>query len=191
MATSPTVHLADLTALEGFDADGALHETLAATKATTNDVSILNFALTLEYLETAFYEEAVRKGALEGETLKYAKIARNHERGHVTLLEDALGSAAIKKPKFDFKGTTEDARTFRATAIVLEDTGVQAYAGQAGLLDDAAILTTAVRIHSIEARHAAWIRHIVGKEPAPRAFDTPLTKAQVLAAVGKTGFIVG
>jgi rubrerythrin len=191
MATSPTVHLADLTALEGYDADGALRETLAATKATTNDVSILNFALTLEYLETAFYEEAVRKGALEGETLKYAKIARNHERGHVTLLEDALGSAAIRKPKFDFKGTTENARTFRATAIVLEDTGVQAYAGQAGLLDDAAILTTAVRIHSIEARHAAWIRHIVGKEPAPRAFDTPLTKAQVLAAVKKTGFIVG
>ena len=191
MATSPTVHLADLTALEGYDADGALRETLAATKATTNDVSILNFALTLEYLETAFYEEAVLKGALEGETLKYAKIARNHERGHVTLLEDALGSAAIRKPKFDFKGTTENAGTFRATAIVLEDTGVQAYAGQAGLLDDAAILTTAVRIHSIEARHAAWIRHIVGKEPAPRAFDTPLTKAQVLAAVKKTGFIVG
>jgi rubrerythrin len=191
MATSPTVHLADLTALEGYDADGALRETLAATKATTNDVSILNFALTLEYLETAFYEEAVRKGALKGETLKYAKIARNHERGHVTLLEDALGSAAIRKPKVDFKRTTENARTFRATAIVLEDTGVQAYAGQAGLLDDAAILTTAVRIHSIEARHAAWIRHIVGKEPAPRAFDTPLTTAQVLAAVKKTGFIVG
>ena len=48
-----------------------------------------------------------------------------------------------------------------------------------------------MRIHSIEARHAAWMRHIVGKVPAPRAFDEPLTKAQVLAAVGKTGFIVG
>jgi len=183
--------LADLEALADFDADGALRETLAATKASANDVSILNFALTLEYLETAFYEEAVRVGALEGETLKFAKIVRNHERGHVTLLEGALGSAAVKKPRFDFQGTTENARTFRATAIVLEDTGVAAYAGQAGLLDDPEILTTAVRIHSIEARHASWIRHIVGKVPAPKAFDEPLTRAQVLAAVGKTGFIVG
>jgi rubrerythrin len=191
MATIDTARLDDLAALTAFDADGALRETMASTKATSNDVSILNFALTLEYLETAFYEEAVRKGALDGETLKFAKIARNHERGHVNLLEGALGSAAVKRPRFDFKGTTENARTFRATAIVLEDTGVQAYAGQAGLLDDPAILTTAVRIHSIEAGHAAWVRHIVGKEPAPRAFDEPLTRAQVLAAVRKTGFIVG
>jgi rubrerythrin len=191
MASIQTAQLADLAALEDFDADAALREAVASTKATPNDVSILNFALTLEYLETAFYEEAVRKGALEGETLKFAKIVRNHERGHVTLLEGALGSAAVKRPRFDFKGTTEDARTFRATSIVLEDTGVQAYAGQAGRLDDPAILTTAVRIHSIEARHAAWIRHIVGKVPAPRAFDEPLTRAQVLAAVGQTGFIVG
>ena len=161
-----------------------------ARAATKRDVSILNFALTLEYLEAAFYTEAVKMGALDGETLRFAQVVGAHERAHVAFLRKALGSAAVKRPSFNFRGTTEDQATFQATAIVLEDTGVRAYAGQAGRLDSAALLTAAVQVHSVEARHASWMRHIVGQRPAPRAFDPPLTMAQVLAAVKQTRFIV-
>ena len=100
-----------------------------------------------------------------------------------------LGSKAVKKPTFNFQGTTEDRAKFTATAIVLEDTGVAAYKGQAGLIKDDAVLKAALSIHTVEARHASWIRHIAGKKPAPAAFDEPLTMAQVLAAVKKTNFI--
>jgi hypothetical protein len=99
-----------------------------------------------------------------------------------------IGSVA--KPTFDFRGTTESADAFAATARVLEDTGVAAYAGQAPKVKAKAILAAALAIHSVEARHAAWIRDITGAAPAPEAFDEPLTKGQVLAAVADTRFIV-
>jgi hypothetical protein len=156
-----------------------------------SDVSILNYALTLEYLEAAFYTEAVRKGALAGELGLFARVAGGHERAHVAALKRVLGRRAVKRPKFDFRGTTESRSKFRATAIVLEDTGVSAYAGQAPRVKADAVLEAALAIHTVEARHAAWIRDIAGEDPAPRAFDRPKSRRTVLRAVQRTGFIRG
>ena len=174
---------------------------LAAAQAPSaaQDTAILNFALTLEYLESEFYVDAVSKGALSGETLTFARTVRDHELAHVAALQDALGSAAVAKPTFNFMNTTSDASTFRATAVVLEDTGVSAYNGQGPNLRKAT-LVVAASIVSVEARHAAWIRRIVGKpdydntaanRPAPAVLDTALTRDEVLAAVNETGFITG
>lgn len=177
----------------GLIGGGAILGALAspASAATNNDVAIANFALTLEYLEAEFYTEAVRMGALRGETLRFAQVVGAHERAHVAALRKMLGAAAVRKPTFNFRGTTENAAKFEATAVVLEETGVAAYKGQAGLIDSTAILKAALAIHSVEARHASWIRRITGTSPAPAAFDKPKTKAQILAAVNSTRFITG
>ena len=179
---------------------GGLPHVALGQASASQDVAILNFALTLEYLESEFYVDAVNKGALSGETLTYAKTVRDHELAHVDALKQALGSAAVAKPTFDFKGTTSDADMFRATAVVLEDTGVSAYNGQGPNLTKKT-LAVAASIVSVEARHAAWARRIVGKPgyggaqsenlPAPAAVDTALTREQVLDAVTNTGFITG
>ncbi len=178
-------------AVGGVVGGGAALGALAAPAgaATAGDVAILNYALTLEYLEAAFYTEAGRMGALSGDLGTFARIVGAHERAHVAALKKALGSAAVKTPWFDFKGTTENEAAFRKTAQVLEDTGVMAYAGQAPLIDSNAVLGAALAIHTVEARHASWIRHLNGAPPAPTAFDTSKSMQQVLAAVTATGFI--
>ncbi len=157
------------------------------------DVAILNYALTLEYLESAFYQKAISDGALKGEYARFAKTVGAHEQAHVQALKKTLGAKAVKRPSFDFQGTTGAQATFAKTAIVLEDTGVQAYQGQAGNIKTPAVLKAAISIHPVEARHAAWIRSIVGSgndpSPAPAAFNPALDMASVLAAVKGTGFI--
>ena len=85
-----------------------------ARPSKKQDVAILNYALTLEYLESAFYVEAVRKGAISGDVLESAKIVRDHELAHVKALKSVLGKKAVKKPMFDFKNTTGDQKTFLA-----------------------------------------------------------------------------
>ena len=129
-------------------------------------------------------------GALSGELERFARVVGAHERAHVRALKQVLGSRAVARPRFNFRGTTEDAGDFAATAQVLEDTGVAAYAGQAPRIRANAILEAALAIHSVEARHAAWIRDINGDEPAPDAFDDAATMREVLAAVAGTRFIV-
>ena len=130
------------------------------------DVKILNYALTLEYLEAAFYAEANAKGKLNGIAATFAQVVGAHEAAHVAALEKALGSQAVKKPSFDFKGTTGSEKTF---------------------------LATAGSILAVEARHAAWVRDILGAGkdpvPAPEAFSTPKSMSQVLTAVKSTGFL--
>ena len=175
---------------------GAIPSVALAGAVPASDVAILNFALTLEYLESAFYMEAVAKGNFQGETATFARTVSEHELAHVKFLESALGKAAVKKPTFDFKGTTSDQTKFEETATVLEDTGVQAYLGQVGNIKAKAILKAAGSILPVEARHAAWIREIrlankQGTIPAPSAFQDAKTKAQILAAVKATGFITG
>jgi hypothetical protein len=162
---------------------------IAAAAVSSHDRDILNFALTLEYLEATFYAEAVRSGALSGRTLQFAKVVAAHEATHVQALKKVLGRAAVAKPRFNFHGTTSNQAKFQKTAIALEDTGVAAYKGQAPLIQATSILKAALSIHTVEARHAAWIRHIAGAAPAPSAFDKPLTKSQVLAVVEATHFL--
>ena len=165
---------------------------IASAGVAASDVAILNYALTLEYLESAFYAEALSNGKLsDKKVLAFAQVVAAHEKLHVGFLKGALGSAAVKTPKFDFKGTTSDQAKFMATAQVLEDTGVAAYLGQVGLIKSKKILGAAGSILPVEARHAGWIRNLNGVSGAPQAFEAPKSKAQVLAAVKATGFIVG
>lgn len=173
---------------------GTFAGTALAQDTPKSDVAILNYALTLEYLEAAFYKKALDGGALNGVDLRFAKVVEAHEQAHVAALKKTLGSKAVKKPTFDFKGTTDSAATFRSTAMTLEDTGVAAYQGQATSIKTKPVAEAAVSILPVEARHAAWIRSIIGKgsgtpSPAPDAFNPSMTMAEVLAAVGSTGFI--
>src|SRR3712207_9591972 len=91
----------------------------------------------------------------------YTTLFRS-EDAHVKTLRQVLGSAAIKKPRFDFGDTVTDSAKFAATAQVLEDTGVAAYAGQGPNILQKAVVKPALAIHSVEARHAAWIRFLNG-----------------------------
>ena len=178
-------------ALAGGLTAGALAGFADPAEATSaSDVDILNYALTLEYLEAAFYAEAEVKAGLSGKALRLAQVVGAHERAHVAALKKVLGRSAVASPRFDFGAATRSPAAFLKTANVLEDTGVAAYKGQVGNIKSAAVLKAALSIHTVEARHASWVRRRRGVVPAPVAFDKPLSKQQVLDAVGKTGFIV-
>lgn len=181
--------------LAGLAGGGAALAALALAEpgraASRSDVEILNYALVLEYLQSAFYTEAERRGALRTATAKQtARVLGAVERAHVSALRDALGSAAVARPFFDFGGTTEDEDAFIRTAVAFEDLGTAAYKGQAYRIDSPALLAAAISIHSVEARHAAWIRYLAGAPPASSAFDEPKSMAEVRALVASTGFIV-
>jgi Ferritin-like domain len=195
----------------GFVAGGVLlnglvspAEAAIATRhrSKRNDTRILNYALTLEYLEAAFYRQALVHGGAQGdEGVKFfATYVAQHEAAHVKTLKHVLGSAAVAKPTFDFGEAVTNLTKFKQTAQVLEDTGVAAYAGQGPNLLQRPLVQAALSIHSVEARHAAWIRFINGGGqpgaatehiPAPKAFDSPKTEKTVLKAVKATGFIAG
>jgi Ferritin-like domain len=160
------------------------------------DIGILNYALTLEYLEAAFYNGATAANLpLSAQAAAFLKVVTKDENAHVAFLKKALGSKAAKQPKFDFKGANTNAATFMATAQVLENTGVHAYSGQALNIKNPSYVKAAVSILTIEARHASVIGLLNDPSGAmitpDGAFDTPLTASKVLAAVKGTGFIVG
>ena len=169
----------------------------AAGGSKARDIEILNFALTLEYLEAEFYALAVKHSAEAGfgpKTLRFAQVVAQHEAIHVNALKSVLGSKAVAKPKFDFMMTTRKISTFLLTAKTLEDTGVAAYSGQAPRILQAAVLAPAASILAVEARHASWVRRLIGGSanevlPAPTAFEAPKSMEQILEAVGATGFI--
>ena len=184
-------------------------------------IDVLNFALTLEFLEAKYYENGLASGGLipAGDLPVFQQISK-HESAHVALLEGVLGANAVTEPAFDFTagGTFDplnDYATFQALSQGFEDTGVRAYKGQAAaLMSDNTILTTALRIHSVEARHASEVRRLRGQNgwitgnqtdvpelaavyageqaangsatspAAAEAFDEPLTMDQVLAIAG-------
>jgi rubrerythrin len=172
---------------------GPAEALISKKKSKKNDVKILNYALTLEFLEAAFYKQAVANAAYGDSAVlkRFAEVVAEHEATHVKFLKGALGSAAIKSPKFDFKDAVTDVKKFAATAEVLEDTGVSAYLGQVTNLFQPAVLRAAGTIATVEARHASWIRFINLETPAPAAFDKPKSEAATLKAVTGTGFIVG
>ncbi|HEY8638899.1 MAG TPA: ferritin-like domain-containing protein [Solirubrobacterales bacterium] len=147
------------------------------------DVAILNFALTLEYLEAAFYKKAQGLN-LSGDAKKYAKEIGNDEQQHVDALTAAIknaGATPVASPKFAFPIT--DQKSFLKLAQVLEDTGVGAYNGAGPAISDKATLAAAGSIVQIEGRHAAIIRLLNGVNPAPNAFDKSLQMPAVLKAV--------
>lgn len=169
---------------------GRPKDVAAAGGLAASDVGILNYALALEYLQASFYTEAERSGALKGKAARAATVVGATERAHVKAFQKLLGSRAVKRPLFDFQGTTEQQRPFLKTAVALEDLAVAAYKGQAPKLQSSAVLTAAVGIHSVEARHAAWMRELFGITPAVHAFDQPASRSQVLRLVQSTKFVV-
>lgn len=131
-------------------------------------VDVLNYALTLEYLEDEFYKAGNAAANLIPASDKaiFMQIGK-HESQHVAFLVKALGAKAIAKPTFDFQygGAFGDVftnyKTFVTVSSALEDTGVRAYKGQAGvLIADPQILEYALQVHSVEARHAAVARRL-------------------------------
>lgn len=150
------------------------------------DKRALNLALIVEYAEADFYAEAVKRGKLDGELRAFAEQVSGQENDHVAFIKSALGSSARGKPEFDFGDATGDPDAFADRAAELEDLAVSAYAGQAGNLSKP-ILKAAATLISVEARHAAWIRSIVGRPPASEPTDTPRDADQVMSDLKRLG----
>ena len=175
---------------------GMLPALAEAKPSKKQDIAILQYALTLEYLEAEFYELAVRDGGLSGPALDAARLLAADEASHVKALQTALKSLkgkAVAKPTFDFGGDNIGDK-FLPTAFVLENVGVSAYLGQAGRLKSKALLAAAGSILTIEARHAGAIAVLLNKNAfgsksengiAPDGpFDKPATIKQTLAKAG-------
>jgi rubrerythrin len=162
----------------------------ASAQLAARDRSILTYALSLEYLQDAFYTEAERLGALSGPVAAAARTLGQVERAHVRAFRELLGAGAPERPRFDFRGTTEDELAFLRTAVALEELCVGAYAGQAPRIRDREVLQAAMDIHSVEARHAAWLRHLLDVRPTLTSFDTPRGRRSVVGTISAKGFVV-
>jgi rubrerythrin len=167
---------------------GAIPSSAAAQ--SDGDVHILNYALTLELIQDSFYSEVERLGAITGPLGEQARIVAEHERAHVRAFQKVLGDKAVKRARFDFRGATENAERFRQTAVAFEDLAVAAYKGAAPLIQSKAYLVPALAIHTVEARHAAWIRRLAEITPSADAFDEPRSEASVLRVVERANFTV-
>jgi rubrerythrin len=172
--------LATTAALGASAATGFVGRAMA--QGGENDADVFRLALTLELLEAAFYEQALRRVDMSADNRRLAELVGAHEREHVTRLQqvlDRLGESYSSEAnlRFNFPLASEDA--FLALAVKLEDTGVSAYSGAAPQVRSAELLALAGSIVQTEARHAAALRAAAGESFAPRAFDRaiPLTRA--------------
>jgi len=151
------------------------------------DRSILNFALTLEYLEAAFYEQANKEVSdLSGQAKSISQVLEKDEKAHVDALTKTiqdLGGTPVKAPGVDFGNSFANQKSYLKLAQTFEETGVSAYNGAGPSIKSKEVLAAAGSIVQIEARHAAAIRTLRGQTAAPTAFDKALDKQQVLTAV--------
>jgi Ferritin-like domain len=162
----------------------------ASVAKTARDISILRFDLVLEYLQAGLYAEAERLGALTPETLAWARVVGAHERAHAQAIKNLLGPKAIKSPTFDYRGVTERESAFIKTAVAFEELTAALLKWQAVRLDSREIIAAAVSLHSVETRHAAWIRHVLGLRPTIKAFDKPAAQSEMVRLIRSTQFIV-
>jgi hypothetical protein len=159
----------------------------AATTAAANtgDLAILNYALTLEYLETGFYEKVIASGLFSGSAAALIKSFGGQEKTHVEALKGAvekMGGTPAANPNGKFPVTS--ASQVAQLAYTVENLGAAAYLGQAGNIQSPEVLATALAIHSVEARHAASLGTLVKKPITPDgAFAKPADMSTVLAAV--------
>jgi len=155
------------------------------------DVGILNYALTLEYLETAFYADVVKSGLFKGADLETIRKFGQEEAEHVQALTQAvkqLGGKPAPEPKAEFP--LKSAKSVLELAGTVENLGAAAYLGQAANIESPEVLASALAIHSVEGRHAAALNTLLGKTITPDgAFAKPADVKTVLKSVEP--FIVG
>ncbi len=163
-------------------------------QAFTDDLDILNYALTLEHLEYAFYRDGLDLfGASDFGIGVYDNLilVRDHELAHVQTLTQVvsdLGGTPVQEAAYDF-GYGNDPDAFLVTAAALENTGVSAYDGAGGSIQNSDLVTAAGTIVAVEARHASYLNLVSGTDvPFPAAFETPLSREEVLNIAG--GFFV-
>lgn len=156
------------------------------------DIDVLNYALTLEHLEAAFYELApeydLGMDGFGNNINEWVAVIGQHEADHVTTLTQVitdLGGTPVERGMYDF-GVT-DAASFLQVAMTLENVGVAAYDGAGQFIQTPELLTAAGGIVAVEARHAAYLNVLNLQVPFPAAFETPMTQDEVLEAAG--GFI--
>ena len=155
-----------------------------ASSTASGDLGIVNYALTLEYLESQFYDKVIKSGLFSGKNLSVIKTFGAEEAQHVIALKkvaSSLGTPAMKPTgKFPIKNAAQVTKL----AGAVENLGAAAYLGQAGNIHSKEILAAALAIHSIEARHAATLNLVLMKSPTPQgAFAKPMTMSEVLAVV--------
>lgn len=183
--------LVSLPALRGL----ALAQDATPEGGTTleSDIDVLNYALTLELLENAFYRDGLAVlddlGTDSFDFSVSAQLAEigAHEAAHVTALTDtivALGGTPVLEATYNFEDAYANGDAFIETAAALENTGVSAYNGAAQFISDPALLTTAGSIVSVEARHAAYLNSLLEESPFPDAVDTDLSPDEVLEIAG-------
>jgi len=155
------------------------------------DVGILNYALTLEYLETAFYKDVVKSGLFKGAELETIRKFGSEEAQHVAALTAAvkqMGGKPAPEPKTEFP--LKSAKSVLELAGTVENLGAAAYLGQAANIKSPEVLASALAIHSVEGRHAAALNTLLGKSITPDgAFAKPASAKEVLKSVEP--FIVG
>jgi rubrerythrin len=157
----------------------------STSSSSSGDVAIANYALTLEYLETEFYEKVVASGFFKGKTASVIKSFGEQEKTHVEALKGAvpkLGGTPAAQPSGKFP--IENAKQVAELAYTVENLGAAAYLGQAGNIQNPELLAAALAIHTVEARHAATLGTLLEKPITPDgAFAKPADMNTVLAAV--------
>jgi Ferritin-like domain len=148
------------------------------------DLAIVNYALTLEYLEAQFYDKVVASGLFSGRNLSVIKTFRAEEHAHVAALKSVASKLGTPATKPVGKFPIHSAAQVTKLAGAVENLGAAAYLGQAGNIKNKDILAAALSIHSVEARHAATLNTVLKLSPTPDgAFAKPLSMSQVMAAV--------
>lgn len=155
-----------------------------------DDLEVLNYALTLEHLEAAFYTQVNGSGKLSGNAASYLKTIGDHENAHVQALTDAIskaGGTPVKaRTSYDFSplGDLSSQDGILKVSMALEGVGVKAYDGAAREISDKGILGVAGQIVQVEARHAGLVRALVdpNTSPAPH-FEDKASPRQILDIV--------
>jgi rubrerythrin len=187
LAGGAAVALSMTTAPGGFSIRG-----MVAAQEMVTDLDVLNYALTLEHLEFAFYRDGIGLFIFgedsRGQSIdaNFAAI-RDHEGAHVETLTSViteLGGEPVAEATYDFGDAYAEPMAFMATAMALENTGVSAYDGAGQFLTDPDLVTAAGTIVAVEARHASYLNLLNGELPFPAAFETPLTMDEVLEIAG-------
>ncbi|HVX43341.1 MAG TPA: ferritin-like domain-containing protein [Mycobacteriales bacterium] len=174
-----------------FVAGGAMTSSSVAVAApasgSTSDVDILNYALTLEYLESDFYTQGLAANLLTGRDLELVSPIKDHEDAHVQAVTAAvrkLGGSPVPKPKITYPADTFKSKAkFLATAAQFEALGVVAYHGQVTLIKSGEILGAAASIAGVESRHAAILAELTGGEPFPAPVEDHKPMSYVLPKV--------